>query len=329
MNGARCEELLVSVFKRWSDDEANHGAVAIQEQPGKRAFLDYNRAKVLGDDRLAQITDASMPYATLGSGHINQVLRNILASARAPSAVDAVDPEGRLQLSFVAAHDSALAEACRRGLRWEILSYRLAEEEEDGVICIQAALNDFAKVQMLEHEMQSIRHLATVCASEQSLNREVRVDSIRARLAAGGSALADTASFLPLLHFVLEQGGAGAAGYVDSLVAFHERFVNPKSRRLRAGHFQAVCALNAPLLRGALLKAAYGCKVTLLRDGWIEYFGVNDVAQLAHGNRQGLATVALQLLHRFHVTYPQAGAFKDMSQGDVTLFLGRLDMEVG
>ncbi|MCP4242679.1 MAG: hypothetical protein GY772_19155, partial [bacterium] len=65
------------------------------------------------------------------------------------------------------------------------------------------------------------------------------------------------------------------------------------------------------------------------RDGWIDYFGVNDVAQLAHGNRQGLATVALQLLDRFHVTYRQAGAFKDMSHGDVTLLLGRLDMEVG
>ncbi|MCP4242903.1 MAG: hypothetical protein GY772_20300, partial [bacterium] len=233
INGSRCEELFVSVFKRWSDDEANHGAVAIQERPGAAVFLAHNKAKVADDDRLASIAEETMPYATLGSGHINQVLKNILGSARAPSAPDAVDTEGRLQLALVAAHDSALADAARHRPRREGLAYKLGVDQRGGVFCIQAALNEAGNVQMLEHEMQCIKHLATICAAEQTASHEVSVQAVRARLAAGGSALADSAAFLPLLHFVLEQGGAATAGYVDGLVAFHERCVNPKTRRLR------------------------------------------------------------------------------------------------
>ena len=58
------------------------------------------------------------------------------------SCVQATDAEGRLSLQLVQAHDSALAEACRNGLRWEVLSQAVEIEEPTGVMCIQAALND-------------------------------------------------------------------------------------------------------------------------------------------------------------------------------------------
>ncbi|MCP4244410.1 MAG: hypothetical protein GY772_28030, partial [bacterium] len=134
---------------------------------------------------------------------------------------------------------------------------------------------------------------------------------------------------LPLLHFVLEQGGAGTAGYVDGLVAFHEKFVNPKTRRLREGHFRVVCALPEPLLRGALLKAAYGCKPGNVRDGWIDYFGPKEVAMLAQGQRRGVALEASAVLQRFHVEYRQRGVYRALTLGEATLALGRLDMELG
>jgi hypothetical protein len=41
LSGARCEELLRMVFKKWDDETANHGSVCVQEQPGKTIFLDY------------------------------------------------------------------------------------------------------------------------------------------------------------------------------------------------------------------------------------------------------------------------------------------------
>ena len=45
--------------------------------------------------------------------------------------------------------------------------------------------------------------------SECNKAGEVSVDVVRARLHAEGSALAETAAFLPLLQFVLEQGCGG------------------------------------------------------------------------------------------------------------------------
>ena len=99
-------------FKKWDDDTANHGSVCVQEHPGKTTFLDYNRAKVAGDPRLAPVTQSAMPYATVGSGHINQVLRNILGSALADSVQDAVDADGRINRRLIAAHDPSMAAAC-------------------------------------------------------------------------------------------------------------------------------------------------------------------------------------------------------------------------
>ncbi len=166
LNGACCEDLLRSVFRCWSNEEANLGAVAIEEQPGRARFLEYNREKVLCDDRLAAVDREVMPYASLGSAHINQVLRNVLGSARAESCSGAVDASGCLQLALVSAADPAMARACRAGLRWEVLSYKLEVEEPDGVVCISAALNEAGTAHMLQHEMESVKQLALVCSTE-------------------------------------------------------------------------------------------------------------------------------------------------------------------
>ena len=70
-----------------------------------------------------------------------------------PAATDAA---GRLSLQIVEAHDAAFAAACCTGLRCVVLSYAPTKEEPDGVLCIQAALNDPANAFMLIHEMQII-----------------------------------------------------------------------------------------------------------------------------------------------------------------------------
>ena len=276
------------------------------------------------------MTQSSMPYATVGSGHINQVLRNILGSALADSVVDAVDADGRINRRLVAAHDPGMAAACDRGLRWEILSWKMEVEERDAVLCVQAALNDVGTSFMLHHEMQSILHLAKLCQAEADAAGRVSLDSVRARLLAGGSALADSPSFLPLVHFVLEQGGCGDKGFIDPLVAFHEKFVNANVRRLRDHHFRAVCLLSQPLLRSALLKAAFGCPAEKIRDGFIDYFTAHAIEKLrAKLGAAGLLDRANDLLRRFHLEYRAAGAYTALSPGDVAVRLGRLDMELG
>jgi hypothetical protein len=69
---------------------------------------------------------------------------------------------------LVEAHDSALAEAARNGLYCEVLAHELEVEEKDGVVCIQAALNDPAHATMLVHEMPVIKQKPRVCMCESN-----------------------------------------------------------------------------------------------------------------------------------------------------------------
>jgi hypothetical protein len=324
LNGHRCEELFMQVFGKYDPREASHGAVCVQAAPGDSFFLDFHRCAG-GDEKIAALTSEHLPYASLGSSHINQVLRNIIGQAVVSGCPQATNGEQRLNLALVEAHDFALAEACRLGLVWEVLSYKLAQEEPDGIVCIQAALNDPANAMMLVHEMQIINQMSQVCILERDKAGEVSVQTVRDRLRREGSALADSAAFLPLLQFVLEQGAGGKNAFVDPLVAFHQLFVNPRSRRLRESHFRVVCQLKFPRLRLVLLKAAYGCPVGCVRDGWIDYFGVTHVAKLC-SKQADVLDLADELCNRFHIQYAEAGVWlKDVGLRPLHVF----DIELG
>ena len=68
--------------------------------------------------------------------------------------------------------------------------------------------------------------------------------------------LAESSGFLHLFRFVLEQGGNGQDSVLEPLYEYHEKFVNPRVRRLREHHFKDVLAVDDPWLRLALLQAA-------------------------------------------------------------------------
>ena len=99
----------------FDEEEANHGAVAIEETPGVSTVRDYNRRKAVGDSALAEVGEAAIPYGSVGASHINQVLRNIIFKARSDLVPEALDSEGRLSLDRVALIDPAMAGACNVG----------------------------------------------------------------------------------------------------------------------------------------------------------------------------------------------------------------------
>ena len=73
-----------------------------------------------------------------------------------------------------------------------------------------------------------------------------------------------------MLRFVLELRGSGADSVLEPLYEYHEKFVNPKIRRLREHHFRDVLAVDEPWLRLALIQAAYSINRDKIRDTWIE-----------------------------------------------------------
>ena len=169
------------------------------------------------------------------------------------------------------------------------------------------------------------KQMSRACMSECNKAGEVSVEVVRARLRAEGSALAETAAFLPLLQFVLEQGGGGTNAFVDPLVDFHHLFVNPRVRRLRESHFRVVCGVPQPRLRLALLKAAYGCPVSAIRDGWIDYFGQNAIIRLT-SKRVDVLLLADEMSSRFHKDFADAGAWSSLAS---QLPLHEFDIELG
>ena len=264
------------VFRKFDYEEACHGAVCLEVSPADTEVAAWHLAVPL-DERLAVFPMEHVPYTSLGSTHINQVLRSILGKAVVHDCPAATDPARRLSLQLVEAHDAALAAACRTGLRWEVLSSALAVEEPDWILCIQTALNDPANAVMLMHEMQIIKHMSRVCMSERNAAGEVILESVRSRLLAEGFHGTDSPAFHALLRFVIEQGAGGEHALVQPLVDFHQLLVNPRVRRLRESHFRVVLNVPSPPARLYLLKAAYGAlrtlcvmvgSITLALDTW-------------------------------------------------------------
>ena len=96
INGSRCDEILRQVLGHFDEEEANHGAVAIEEAPGSFSIRDYNRWKAVDDSAVAEVSEAAVPYGSVGSSHINQVVRSTVFKAKSELVHKALGAEGRL-----------------------------------------------------------------------------------------------------------------------------------------------------------------------------------------------------------------------------------------
>ena len=178
---------------------ASHGAVCVELVSSDDSVRAWHRAAPV-DERMAVLPLDCIQHASIGSSHMNQVLRNAIGRAVAANCSQATDAEGRLCLQRVEAHDSVLAEVCKYGLCWEVLSHTLQIEEPGGVLCIRTTLNDPANAMMVMHEMQIIKHLARVCMLESSTAGHIIRESVRARLVAEGFPVVDCAKLPRVLE---------------------------------------------------------------------------------------------------------------------------------
>ena len=104
----------------------------MQIRGSESTVLAWHRAAPV-DDRMAVMPMDLLAYSSIGSSHINQVLRNVLGTATVAECPVATDSQQRLSLHLVEARDSALAEACKSGLLWDVLAYAMETEELDVV----------------------------------------------------------------------------------------------------------------------------------------------------------------------------------------------------
>ena len=113
--------------------EACHGAVCIDRRDDPAHLVRFHSSQI-GDPHIACLLVEALRFSTLRSSHISQVLRNVVGGAVVRNCPDATDAAACLSLALITPRDSALAEACRVGLRWEVLASNLEQEQPDGVL---------------------------------------------------------------------------------------------------------------------------------------------------------------------------------------------------
>ena len=258
-SSGRCVSLLKSIIRDGYDAaEGDHAALCVQEALGPNHVQSFNDQALQGDPLLTpSIEGVVAQYGSLSHSHLNQVFKNILG--KLPLGIDAVcASDGRACMLKLKEVDEKLAEACDNGLFWEILSYKIMEEEPRGCEIIQAALNSKNAVALAYHEMELLSSLSQWCTKSSAMAEKLTYESAREAMALTYPDMVAGAEFVGTFKLVIDLG-AGKAPFLASLQGFAARFVNPQVRKLRMQAFSAVAALpdKVPRLKIAILKWAY------------------------------------------------------------------------
>ena len=345
-SGSRCVELTSKILAVGFDAvEADANGVLVEQKPGSTHIADANKRFANGDELLAPILDGVVSYGTLSHSTLNQLMRNIFSRCpivagstssvvtECPGEDDGisriVDSTGKLSVGLLQQVDPAFANAVQSGLLWEILSHTIEDEEPDGCAVIQSALNAKNGLFLVAHEMQALSRLMSVVSEGARGIRGGGVlswESVIGRVRETMPEFTSDKNFIDLYAFVVDLGGAQSM-FLDDLKAFHQKFVNPKVRRVRLEAFAAANALpiEYPHLKVALMKHVYvDAKVSHGYCGSVSAKAMKTLAGTAAGCNA--SAVAEQILRFFHVDCKEA--FKNHDGGILIKFLGNLDKDL-
>jgi len=278
--------------------EADGGGVCVQEVPQQATIARFNSAVADGDPEFAAMNSEVLPYGTLSHSHLNQILKNLRCEARG-RVPQLCGPDGRFKMSLLQGRDPAFAKAAQEGLLWEVLSYKVQTEEPEGCNIIQAALNSKNGLFLVSHEMQAV--LAVARQSTAVAERGLSMAFVRTAVAATLPSFADDPNFPDLFRFVIELGSQGR--FVEDLRAFHEKFVNPRLRRLKLSSFGVVAQLpiTLPFLKVAAVKWMYGIPAQDVKKGSCDVLHKQDLRPLISDQAwQAVAVAAEEALRFFH-----------------------------
>jgi hypothetical protein len=176
----RCITLLENILGGGFDPgEADCNGVLIQSKTLDMAIHDFNMKTCDGNQSLTPSVDGIfMSYGSLSHGHLNQVFKNILGNISFKTT-RITDVHGKLSVAMLNSHDPVFAKYCRDGMLWDVLSYKLQEEEPDGPHIIQAAGNATHAAAMMPHETEAIASLSRLCGSSTAVTVRMSFESAR------------------------------------------------------------------------------------------------------------------------------------------------------
>ena len=348
LNDGRVEQLMAD-FVRFGfvQEEADHDAVAVLEEPRCQKILEWNQKMCFTNKKLAWVGDNPLAAGTIGHSHINQVLRHILLHSPTSNRALA-GPDGKLNPRIVAEKDIDLYNAANNGLLFDTLSWKI-EEEKDAIAIIQASLNRKNEAAMLEHEMQLAQRTLSAMNNMFSNRLDQCRDSkgnlicpfepVKQEVGALNPDLVESSAFVGLFNMIAEWGyedtkAKGAiprvTKFLPNLVEFHDAFVNAKLRRLRLESMASICQLgwDKPYLKLAVLKAAYACDLAYVGpDGWIEWISSAKLKLTNSEETAKCAKRAEEALALFHLEYAACLRAKNFTTG-VRQACDMVDLEI-
>ena len=190
--------------------EANCNAVAVEDKPAVAGgsghyFQDEFAKQVKADPDMAERGSGMVATAgSLSHSHVNCCMRNILCCKKgcecaADKACECgsqpiLDHNGNYSLEKLRVHDDEWAQACFRGLEWEVLSWKMDMEEPGAAQIISIALNKKNEVAMKTGHLEIMSTLVGLCVP--SPNGSVPFEPVRDKLIDLYGAAADHPDFV-------------------------------------------------------------------------------------------------------------------------------------
>ena len=234
---------------------------------------------------------------------------------------------GRLSMEIIQHVDKDMADHCQRGLAWEVLSYKMAEEEPTAFEIIQAALNAKNSSGLMEHEMEQLNGLATVIADSGSgMADQFNWRLVRERvLESKNIAVAECSEFPMLCQMISHALAQHARGkpedssynHWEEMKHWHETIINPKLRRVRLSTLAQLAHVppRYPRLRNALFRLAYsgsGPTPEQIRNGLVFLKTLTGLTHLLDTELNPVIELAENILEHWHIKYTAEGAFKHL-----------------
>ena len=168
-------------------------------------------------------------------------------------------------MTAVAEIDDELADVFSRGLRMEILSYRIMLEEPDGASKISQALNlgnDIALATAETTAIAAVSETITFAIANSAFTaraaRGVAFEAIKSSCKAELRAFTEKEDFVELFDFIVNLG-ANNADYIPQLVEFLSVWVDSGKKRLSLSAFKEVnkISIDFPRSKVAVVMRAY------------------------------------------------------------------------
>ena len=328
-NGSRCAVLFKDILEVGFDaEEADNGGIVVEARPGSTVLHDFNKKACDGDSLHAPVVAGTIAYGSLSHSHVHQCLRNIRGGGVCD--VPEVSELGKFSLAKLKSVDPAFGRAAETGLLWDVLSYAIEDEEPEGCAIIQSAMNSKNSMFLMRHEMQALAALLDYTYASAVAERALSLEGARRKLKVTCPEFAKDKDFLELYRYVIDLG-SGNAGFLPDLRAFHERFVDPKLRRIHLSVFAIMnlFPVGMPYLKVAGIKYAYACDAKFVRHGFCEALTAKVVRDvLSKPALTAMAVDAEELLDFFHRGCWPAVAGTITSDANRVKFMSNIDKDV-